>query len=165
MDLSVVTGFFENIYFKLGETIAEIPLPQGLVFAPNWFHAGAIVLLLFLMVVLFGRMRHLYVGWSIKGLMPGIMFGFALALILEALFILAGRTVFTELLGWENPPKPIAVALDFGKEKVEKTLGASSSVPTLKASDVNTAESVMSVVVSMEEIEKQKLQRLFCKPN
>lgn len=91
--------------------------------APTYWQAVAIVVLLFLLVWTLARLRHMYVGWSLKGLWPSVLFGFILAVILEGFFIIGGKTLFTELLGWKNPPKPISTALDEGKSKLVNVLG------------------------------------------
>jgi len=42
-------------------------------------------------------------------------FGFLLALILEGFLLIGGKTILTSVLGLENPPAPISIALDAGK--------------------------------------------------
>lgn len=162
MDINNLSSVPSAVASKLTETVAEIPLSGGWVFAPNWIHAGAIVLLIFLTIFMFGRMRHLYVGWSIKGVLPGVFFGFVLALILEAFFILAGRTVVTELLGWKNPPKPISVALDFGRERIGETLGA-ASVPKSIAGTSDVLD-IVGQVGQLTPDERLELESYVCRP-
>ncbi len=163
MDTSNLSSIPAIVLSKLTETVAVIPLPQGLVFEPNWIHAGLIVLLLFLMVVMFGRMRHLYVGWSIKGVLPGVAFGFGLALILEALFVIAGRTVVTELIGWKNPPKPVSVAIDFGRDRLTQTLGATAEIPSGAASG-ETVEALAGQIGKLTPVQREELESYVCKP-
>ena len=87
----------------------------------------------------------MYVHWSFKGFVPSILFGFILALILEGFLLIGGRTLFTELLGWENAPKPVAVALDAGRTRLVNVLGVQTSeIPDTLVSEGNTVESVSS---------------------
>lgn len=96
-------------------------------------------------------------------MIPGIGMGFILTLILEAILILGGRTAFTELLGWKNPPKPIARVLDSGRAKIVTVLGSQSEVPLSEASSVDTSTSIMSRISELEVSEKEKLKQLLCK--
>lgn len=96
---------------------------EGMYFSPGYAHAGAIVFLIFLLILSFARLRRMYVHWSLKGSVGMVTMGFILALILEGFLILSGRTIFTELLGWRNPPKPVANVLDAGRSKAIDTLG------------------------------------------
>ena len=122
-DPNEVTGVAEPFFktFKLS-------LPRGLEIAPTYWQAGAIVFLLFLLILMFGQLRHRFVGWQIKGIIPGILFGFFLALIIEGILIVGGGTVLTQTLGWKNAPKPISNALDIGRDEMEKVLGVDDNI-------------------------------------
>ena len=93
--------------------------------APTYWQAGAILFLIFLLVLSLARLRHMYVGWSLKGFVPNLLLGFFLALIVEGFLIISGRTLLTSLVGWENAPKPISTAIDEAitekrKQRIEK---------------------------------------------
>lgn len=81
--------------------------------------AGAIVVLLFLLVLSLAQVRRHFVRWGAKGGLIGLFFGFLLALILEGFLLIGGKTALTEILGWKNPPKPVSVALDKGREALK----------------------------------------------
>ena len=104
-------------------------------FAPNYMQAGLIILLLFFLILVVAQLRNKFVTWSMKGSMMGIFFGFLLALILEGFLIIGGKTAVTELFGWKEAPKPVAVALDMGKEKLVNVLGVTDEIPSSFASE------------------------------
>src|SRR5512146_2596014 len=82
----------------------------SLSFPVTYLEAGAIVFLIFILIVLMAQFRRHYVDWSLKGGVFGIFFGFLLALILEGFLLIGGRTAITEVLGWKNAPAPISLA-------------------------------------------------------
>ena len=95
----------------------------------SYLQAGAIVVLLFLLVLSLASFRRRLVGWSMKGALFGLFFGFLLALIFEGLLVVGGRTAITEIAGWKNAPQPILSVLDSGREKLVDVLGVQSQVP------------------------------------
>lgn len=115
----------------LGRTI-DVPLGKY-VFSPSYLHAGAIVFLLFLLVLTLAQVRRHFLTWSLKGGIFGIALGFFLALILEGFMIIGGKTVLTGVLGWQNAPKPILVALEAGKNKLVGVLGVSEEIEISQA--------------------------------
>jgi len=118
---------------KLFETITEFSLPGGLIFQLSYFQAIAMAVLIFLLILMMGQLRHRLAHWKMGGILPGIAFGFAIALILEAIFIVGGRTIVTELLGWQNAPKPIVNVLDAGRNRLVNVMGVTDEVPTSTA--------------------------------
>lgn len=135
---------------------------KGVVFAPNILQAVAIVFLLFLLVFTLARLRHLYVKWSFKTAYAFILIGFLLALILEGFFILGGRTVLTEILGWKNPPKPIESALDFGRERMVEVLGVRKEVPSSFANENSTSEDLLNLLDSLSQQDLEKVRLKVC---
>ena len=106
-NLSFISKTFN---FKLG----------NLDIAPTYWQAIAIVFLLFLLVFTLARVRYLYIHWSLgKNSIAFLFWGFILALILEGFLIIGGKTVLTEVLGWQDVPKPINTALDLGRNTKE----------------------------------------------
>ena len=93
---------------------------------PSYWQAAAIVFLVFLLILTLARLRHMYVGWSLKSFLPSIVFGFILAIIVEGFLIVGGKTLFIDIMGWENAPKPISTLLDIGRTKLVKVLGEKS---------------------------------------
>ena len=150
---------------SVGKLFEAIPLnlPGGIAF--NYIQAILIVVLLFLLIYTFGHLRHTYVGWSIKGIAPGFAFGFVVAILLEGLFLIGGKTLFTQVLGWKTAPKPISNVLDASREKIVDVLGAENQIPTSNASEPQTVEEIISTVKTMDENEQNKVNELLCSPN
>jgi hypothetical protein len=136
-----------------------------LYFSPSYLQAGLIVFLLFLLVLTFARLRRLYLQWSLKGALSMVFVGFFLALIIEGFFLIGGRTMLTELLGWKNPPKPISVALDAGREKLVNVLGTTSEVPSSKASEPLTPSQLLEEFMNLTSSDQQAVKTIICKPN
>src|SRR4030067_1963214 len=106
--------------FWLNKSIGTYNI-KGIYIEPTYWQAFAIVFLLFLLVLTFARLRHLYVHWSVsKPAVSFIFYGFLLALVVEGFLIISGRTLFTEILGWKNAPKPVSTILDAGRVKLVK---------------------------------------------
>lgn len=125
---------------------------------------GAIVVLVFLLLLLFAQFRRHYIDWSLKGGVFGIFFGFLLALIIEGFLIIGGKTALTEVLGWKNPPAPISEALDAGRSQLIQVLGVQTQIPTSNAQDVTTPKDVVSLFRSLNSIDSQTVKNLICKP-
>lgn len=151
--MPAVQAFFSNIgsYFI------------NLYFSKNYLQAGAILILVFLLVITLAQVRHHYVHWSLKGGLVGIFFGFILALILEGFLLVAGRTVLTEFLGWKNAPKPITRALDIGKEKLTNVLGAADQMTPLNTNN-STTDDALNVLQSLNPDEMRKIKAIICTP-
>lgn len=150
-DLSSLT---KTLSFNIGSL--EIATP--------YWQAGAIVLLLFLLVISLAQVRHHMVNWSMKGAVTGIAFGFLLALILEGFLIIGGRTALTELLGWKSAPKPISTALDKGRSQLVNVLGITQEIPSSNASESYTAEQTVKILQSLDPTEIKKVKSLICNP-
>lgn len=136
----------------------------GLDFAPSYLQAALIVFLLFVLLLTLARLRRLYVGWSLKGAWGMIGLGFFLALILEGFLIIGGRTMFTELLGWQDPPKPISNALDAGRGKLIGVLGVAEEVPASVANEGLQSAEVVEAFLSLPPGEAEKTKALICSP-
>lgn len=155
MQTPQISPIFQNLEFEA----------FGLTFAPSYLQAAAIVALLFLLLFTLARLRKLYVKWSTTGGQAWIFIGFLLALILEGFLVISGRTVVTELLGWKNPPKPVAVVLDAGRNKLVDVLGVSEAIPESYASGELDATAIYNLYSNLPEEEKVKLQDSVCASN
>jgi hypothetical protein len=134
-------------------------------FTPSYLHAGAIVVLIFLLILTIARIRYLYVHWSLgKSSIAMILWGFLLAVIVEGFLVVGGRTMFTELLGWENPPKPISSVLDAGRSKLVDVLGVTDEVPSSQASEGLTVEDINALIQNLAPSEKESLKKAICTP-
>lgn len=129
---------------------------------PTYINAALIVLLLFLLFITLAQVRRHFMTWSFKGAAFGIFLGFLLALIIEGFLIIGGRTAFTEILGWKNPPKPVSVALDAGRGKLMKVLGTNTKVPLTEAKISNTSD-VMNGFNSLSSDEQEKIKAELCR--
>jgi len=130
----------------------------------SYIQAGAIVVLLFLLVLSMASFRRHLIGWSLRGALFGLFFGFLLALIFEGFLIIGGKTAITELVGWKNAPKPIANLLDSGRTKLVQVLGVTQEIPTLIAKENPTVEEAIGVFQSLDPQESAKVRKMICEP-
>src|SRR5438094_852678 len=84
----------------------------------SYVQAALVVLLVFVLVLSFAQFRRHSIEWSFKGGIAGLFFGFLLALILEGFLLIGGKTVLTSVLGLKNPPKPLSIALEAGRNQL-----------------------------------------------
>lgn len=162
MDLSSI-----KLPGNLSETLFKtyhFNLPGGLSFEPSLLMAVLMVFLVFLLILTLGSLRHRYTNWAFKGIVPGIAFGFAIALIIEGIMLVGGRTILTEALGWKSAPKPISNALDAGRSKLVNVLGVTQEVPESHAQGEVTAEEIMYTYTNMSEPDQQILRSFICTP-
>lgn len=137
---------------------------QNIYLSTNYVQAGLIVFLVFLLVLTLAQVRHHYVKWSLKGSLMGLFFGFLIVLILEGFFIIAGKTLLTETLGWKNAPKPVRTALDVGRNKLINVLGVSSEIPYSVASGDSSVDDALNVLQNLDPIETKKIKAIICTP-
>jgi hypothetical protein len=130
----------------------------------SYIQAGAILVLLFLLVLSLASFRRHLLGWSIKGALFGIFFGFLLALIFEGFLIIGGRTAITEIAGWKNAPQPIQAALDAGRTKLIQVLGVTEEVPHSVAKENPTLEDAINIFQSLDPSESTKVRKMICEP-
>lgn len=152
----------KDVPSKLFATIGNFNLPGGFVFSPTYLQAGVVIVCIFLVILAFAMMQRRQSQWTVKGIMPGVAFGFTLALLLEAILLIGGKTLFTELLGWEDAPKPIAGALDYSRERLVDVLGISSGIPEGRAGAQATIGDIMQSYEGLTGDEQESLQSLIC---
>jgi hypothetical protein len=133
-------------------------------FSPSYIQAGGILFLLFLLVLTFARMRRLYVNWNLSSAGSMLFIGFVLALILEGFLILGGRTMLTEILGWENAPKPLQNALVVGRAKMAEVLGVTEEIPDSYAEGVPDLYDVVTEFQSLNSDDAEKFRSMICVP-
>ncbi len=109
---NLLTAAFSTFNLKLG----------SLTISPNYITAFFVILLIFLLIFSFARMHRLFVHWSFKGGVIGVLLGVLLTLTIEGFFIMSGSTVLTAALGWKNAPKPVAKLLDESKLKLHDSV-------------------------------------------
>ena len=130
----------------------------------SYLHAAAIIFLLFLLVLTLARLRRVYVNWSLKGASAMMFLGFMLALILEGFLILGGRTMLTEILGWQNAPKPIQNALEAGRTRLIAVLGVTDEIPSSSAEEGPNLYEVITDYQSLPPDEALKFKTMICNP-
>lgn len=130
----------------------------------SYWQAGAVVFLLFVLVLMMANFRRHYVDWSLKGGVIGIFFGFLLALILEGFLLIGGKTALTEVFGWKNPPAPLAHVLDAGKSQLIQVLGIQTQIPSSFAKESTTIKSAMEVVQNLNPSDLSKVKNILCAP-
>jgi hypothetical protein len=149
-----VQFIFKTFTLNLGKF--SIPVP--------YWQAAAIVFLLFFLVLLLAKFREHSINWSIKGAVFGIFFGFLLALILEGFLIIGGKTALTEVLGWKNPPAPLAQALDAGRSQLIQVLGIETQIPTSFAKESTTVQNAMENIQNLNPIDLKQVKNILCAP-
>lgn len=133
-------------------------------FPISYLQAAAIVFLIFILILLLAQFRRHFFNWSIKGAVFGIFFGFLLALILEGFLIIGGRTALTGILGWNNAPAPISLALDAGRNKLIQVLGIKDQVPSSLAKENTTVTGAINLLQSLSPTDIKKVKTIFCQP-
>jgi hypothetical protein len=148
----------------LGKTFHPFKVGK-LYITPTYWQALVIVILLFFLVFTLARMRYLYVNWHLGRHSFAMFFwGFLLALIVEGFFIVGGRTLFTEILGMKNVPKPISTILDIGRSRLINVLGISDQIPSSSANQKLRSEDVYQLYNTLPPDEAQKLYQDICSP-
>jgi hypothetical protein len=138
---------------------------RGVYIEPTYWMAIVIFLLLFLLVFTLARMRYLYVHWSMgKSAVAFTAWGFLLAIIIEGFLIIGGRTLFTEIVGWDKAPKPVSTALDSGREKLIDVLGVTEPIPESIASEKPKASTVLRDYESLTSSDAAQVRKFICEP-
>ncbi len=140
--------------FKIGE----------LIFAPSYIQAGAVVLLIFILILTLARLRRMYVNWSFAAAGSMLLIGFMLTLVLEGFLILSGRTLLTEILGWENAPKPLQNVLISGRTKFVEVMGVTDEIPASYAEDEPDLDDVVTRFQSLSPSDAREFRSLICEP-
>lgn len=126
--------------------------------SPSYWQAGAIVFLLFILVLTMAQVRRHFLDWTAKGAIIGLFFGFLLTLILEGFLMLSGKTVLSLILGWKTAPKPISNVLDAGRNNLVRVLGTHDIV------NINL-DTVTSGYQSLNPNDQKKFRSSVCMPH
>lgn len=128
-----------------------------------YFEAFLIVLLVFVLILSFAQFRRHNINWSLKGILFGTFFGFALALIIEGLLIIKGGTILTGVLGWKNAPAPISIALDAGRTKLTQVLGMSVASPSAIISVNPNVSSAIQILQNLSPNDVKNVKAILCR--
>ena len=131
-------------------------------FSSSHIRAGAIIVLIFILVLSLAQLRRHFVNWSLKGVLFGLFFGFLLVLALEGFLIIGGKTALTSILGWKNAPQPLTAALNLGREKLIQVLGIKDEIPTSVAKTALTAKDVVNFFQSLNPAEVARVKKIIC---
>ena len=138
---------------------------KGIYVEPTYWMAIVIVILIFLLLMTIARVRYLYVHWHLsRNTLSFLFYGFLFALILEGFLILGGRTLFTEILGWKDAPKPISTILDSGRNRLIKVLGETEEVPSSFAEVSPTYQSLVGDFENLSPEDRESVRSFICKP-
>jgi hypothetical protein len=132
--------------------------------SPSYLQAGAIVFLIFILLLSMANLRRHFLNWSVKGSIFGIFWGFILALILEGFLIIGGRTALTEIIGWKDAPKPLVNLLDKGREKLVEVLGITAPIPESYAGKEKNYLDILNDYRKLNVSESEKVKNAICKP-
>lgn len=132
---------------------------------PAIWQAIAIVILLFFLVITMAQVRRHFIEWSFHGAALGVLLGFILTLIIEGFFLVAGRTILTETLGWKNPPKPIAAVLGISRERLVDALETTGEISNIKAQEQTASyQSVVDLYSKLTPADSKKVKFAICTP-
>ena len=132
--------------------------------SPTYWQAGAIVFLIFALIITLATVRHHYLEWSFRGTWVGLVIGIFLTLIVEGFLLLSGRTALTVFLGWKNAPKPIQNVLDQGKSKLVDVLGVTREIPVSDAKEKDGFQKLIDIYQSLDTKEAKRAKFLICSP-
>lgn len=130
----------------------------------NYVQATLIVVLIFLSILVLSKLRHYIVKSSFQASFIGILIGFVLALIVEGFFLIWGKTLLTETLGWKDAPKPLKTAMELGREKFVSVLGVSSEKQQAVIFSDPKVEDAIDVIQSLDPNENKKIKDIICTP-
>ena len=135
----------------------------GINFSPTYWQAGAVVILLFLLVVTLAQVRRHFMDYSVRGGAVGVVLGFLLALVIEGFLLVGGKSILINVFGWKNPPKPLSNALDAGKNQLITVLGAQSQ-PTPENKDQATTSQVVFQYQGLSTAQAKEARSIICSP-
>lgn len=131
---------------------------KGIYVEPRYWMAIALIVLAFLLLFTLARLRYLYVHWSFgKQSISMVFWGFILALIVEGFFLVFGKTLFTEILGWRSAPKPISTIMDIGRNKFVDVLGKSDEYKK------PTVTEVVNKFLDLNDDQAQEAKKFICR--
>ena len=152
------TKIFQFLSNEFTLTFGNFSLPI------KYWEVLGVILLLFMLVLLLGHARRKMNNWSFRGVIFGVFFGFLMALTIEGFLIIGGKTALTQVLGWKNPPAPVAQVLDAGRGQLVKVLGAETQIPSVNAMATSSAASVIENYQSLTSSEAAQIKSIICKP-
>jgi hypothetical protein len=144
-----------NILGFLNKSLGGFTI-KGFYIETRYWQAIALIFLIFLLVVTFAHLRHVYVGWSFRQAGSMLLIGFLLALILEGFMILSGKTLLIGILGWRSAPKPISTALDEGRSKLIQVLGVTNN------DGLPDTQSLMENISKLDPKTVEQLKQSLC---
>lgn len=131
---------------------------------PSYYQAIIILVLIFLLLLSLARVRRMFIRWSLGRHSVAIfVWGFIVALIVEGFFILAGRTMFTEVLGFRYLPKPMSSFIEFGRKRAYQVLGESAEIKESSAMEKENAKSLIESFYLLDEIERKEVKQNICR--
>lgn len=87
-------------------------------FSQNDTKAGIIVVLVFFIILVLAKMSRSYMEWYMSNWSIFLILGFILAIFVEGLFLVSGKTIFTEILKIKRAPRPIQRVIDSGNSRL-----------------------------------------------
>ncbi len=133
-------------------------------FSPSYTQAILVVLLFFLLLLSLARVRRTFVHWSLgRHSIAIFVWGFIVALIVEGFFILAGRTMFTEVLGLRNIPKPISSFIELGRSRAYQVLGESMEVKESSAVVNQDTNLLIKSFFLLDESKQKEVKDKICR--
>lgn len=149
---------------KLTQHAGVVNLPNGAEISYNRLEVVMVVVLLFVLVLTFGQLRHRLVHWHMKGIVPGVALGMIITLIIQGALLMLGGNLLKNALGWQGAPRPVAVAIETGKEKLVEVLSDTDEI-IIETSDDRQKATIGGIMESYGDLtseEQISLQSLVC---
>jgi len=70
----------------------------------------------------------------------------------------------TSVLGWKNPPAPLADALDAGRTRLVQVLGIKSEIPSSFAMENTTVRGAIELLQNLNPADTKKVKSIICTP-
>jgi hypothetical protein len=107
-------GFVKNLIASLN--LQNLSFSKNL--SQNDTKAVVIVVLVFFIILVLAKMSRSYMEWYMSNWMIFLILGFILAIFVEGLFLVGGKTIFTEILKIKRAPRPVQRVIDSGRNRL-----------------------------------------------
>ena len=91
-------------------------------FSTNDSKAILVVVLIFFVLLLLAKMSRSYIEWYSTGWFIWLFLGFFLAVFIEGILLVGGKTIFTEVLRMQSAPRPIQNFIDSSRINLTRVL-------------------------------------------
>lgn len=155
----------ENFLPQASTVLSRFLEPLGFSFSPSFLQAAIIVVLVFLLAITLGFARQHMLTWSFKGAHFGFLFGIIFILILEAIFLVGGRTALFEASSNQRIPPNLRSFVEQGRKNLVGVLGLSvEQIPPTVAQEEPSAQSIIEGFQTLSPDQAQTVRSAICQP-